>query len=305
MKQLLYKVTIIGLAILFTVISLGFLSFLHPFFDSLSHFRIHFLIIFAFLLVVLFFMIRGKIRYAIVFTLLSIFVYLYILILEFEFITPSIIRKQEHITMMQFNLRFDNKHIDKLNTYLSKESSIDVATFQEVTYAHKAKLEELKDKYPYQAYCEFATVGGEMIISKYPFTGNGGCVKGQGLVWREIDTGNKKFSLVSLHLHWPYPYKQNNQITTLSKELEKIKGPIIVAGDFNAAPWSYAVERIAKASHSRIISGVRWSIKVNTPIVPVWLPIDHVLSNFANKQITVGKDLGSDHLPILSTFIYY
>ncbi len=287
------------------VVLLGFLNTIHPFFDSLAHFRVHFLIILASLLVLLFFILQSKIRYIIVFIILSIFVYIYILILGVEFIIPSVIRKQEHITMMQFNLRFDNKHIDKLKTYLSKESSIDVVTFQEVTHAHKAKLEELKDKYPYQAYCEFATVGGEMILSKYPFTGNGSCVKGQGLVWREIDAGNKLFSLVSLHLHWPYPYGQYNQITTLSKELEKIKGSIIVAGDFNAAPWSHAVDRIEKASHSRIISGIRWSIKVDTPIAPVWLPIDHVLSSgFVNEQITTGKDLGSDHLPILSTFVY-
>ncbi|MEJ2528378.1 MAG: endonuclease/exonuclease/phosphatase family protein, partial [Sulfurovaceae bacterium] len=250
-----------------------------------------------------FFMLRSKMRYIIAFIILSIFVYLYTLIQRFDSI-PSVVVKG-HITMMQFNLRFDNKHIDKLKTYLSKESSIDVATFQEVTHAHKAKLEELRDKYPYQAYCEFATVGGEMILSKYPFTGNGGCVKGQGLVWREIDASNKKFSLVSLHLHWPYPYGQYNQITTLSKELEKIKGSIIVAGDFNAAPWSHAVDRIAKASQSRVISGIRWSIKVDTPIAPVWLPIDHILSSgFISEQITTGKDLGSDHLPILSTLVY-
>jgi endonuclease/exonuclease/phosphatase (EEP) superfamily protein YafD len=285
------------------VVLLGFLNTIHPFFDSLAHFRVHFLIILASLLILLFFMLRSKMRYIIAFIILSIFVYLYTLIQRFDSI-PSVVVKG-HITMMQFNLRFDNKHIDKLKTYLSKESSIDVATFQEVTHAHKAKLEELRDKYPYQAYCEFATVGGEMILSKYPFTGNGGCVKGQGLVWREIDAGNKKFSLVSLHLHWPYPYDQYNQITTLSKELEKIKGSIIVAGDFNAAPWSHAVDRIAKASQSRVISGIRWSIKVDTPIAPVWLPIDHILSSgFISEQITTGKDLGSDHLPILSTFVY-
>ncbi len=301
MKTLLYKITITGLIFLSVVILLGFLSFVHPLFDSLAHFRIHFLTILVCLLVMLFFLISGKMRYAIAFILLSIALYmLYILPSP---VIASIICKKERIEMMQFNLRFDNKHIDKLKTYLSQESSIDVATFQEVTYAHKAKLEELKDKYPYQAYCEFATVGGEMIISKYPFTNNGGCLKGQGLVWREIDTGNKKFSLVSLHLHWPYPYSQYNQITTLSKELEQIKGPIILGGDFNAAPWSHAVERIANASHSHIISGVRWSIKVNTPITPIWLPIDHVLtSDFKVANIIVGDDLGSDHLPILSTF---
>lgn len=303
MKTLLYKITITGLIFLSVAILLGFFSYVHPFFDSLSHFRIHFLIILAFLLIVLFFLISGKMRYVIVFILLSIFIYLYILISRFEFMPTMIVK--ERINMMQFNLNFRNKNLDKVQSYLLKES-VDVATFQEVTYAHKAKLEELKDKYPYQVYCEFATVGGEMILSKYPFTNNGGCVKGQGLVWREIDTGNKKFSLVSLHLHWPYPYGQYNQITTLSKELEKIKGPIILGGDFNAAPWSYAVERLAKASNSRIISGVRWSIKVDTPIAPVWLPIDHVLSyGFINEQIITGKDLGSDHLPILSTFVYY
>jgi endonuclease/exonuclease/phosphatase (EEP) superfamily protein YafD len=276
-------------------IFLGIFPSIHPLFDSLTHFRIHFLVSLLVLLVILSFFAKAKERYFTIFAILSIAIYLYITLTN----RPQTKVCDKTMKMMQYNLRFDNENMIKVQTFLL-ENPIDIATFQEVTYAHKAKLEELKQEYPYQAYCEFATVGGEMIISKHPFTKNGGCVKGEGLVWREIDVNNKKFSLVSLHLHWPYPLNQFEQISTLSKELEKIKGSVIVAGDFNAVPWSHSVARVENASHTKAIDGIRWSIKVGY----IDLPIDHVLisDDFKISDIAVGEELGSDHLPIMTNF---
>jgi len=164
-------------------------------------------------------------------------------------------------------------------------------------------LEELKPYYPYQAYCEFTTVGGEMILSKHPFTSKGGCLKGEGLVWREIEAKGKKFSLVSLHLHWPYPFEQYKQVGYFNEELKRIEGDIILAGDFNAVAWSHTAQRIAQSSRTIIPKGIRWSIKLQTPLYSIYLPIDHILASktFDIQSIEVAQDLGSDHFPLLST----
>lgn len=282
------------------VVLSGFLNTIHPFFDSISHFRVHFLALLIFLLIILFILTRGKKRYAIFFAIIiTSLVCLNTFLISVYILRVSTIVFKHNITMMDFNLRFDNKHIDKVQDYMRK-NRFDVVTLQEVNDKNRAKFEELKDQYPYQAYCEFTGVGGEMILSKYPFTNQGNCLKGRGLLWREVVVDDTRFSLVALHLHWPYPYGQYEQVTTLSKELEQIKGPIVLAGDFNASPWSYSVERIAKASGSELISGVIWTKKFDTPILPMWLPIDHFLvSGFYVEGIKVGDDLGSDHLPIL------
>ncbi len=143
-----------------------------------------------------------------------------------------------------------------------------------------------------------------MIISKFPFTGRGECLQDHGLVWREIAVGEHNVSVVSLHLHWPYPYPQYQQVSLFSPTLRKLQGSIIVMGDFNAVGWSHAVHRIQESSHTHIIDGVRWSIKITKiPYLPLWLPIDHVLlsPDIGVQSIQVGEDLGSDHRPILTT----
>lgn len=293
----LRKTILVIIVLLLIAIVLGFFSFLHPLCDSFAHFRIHFFIFLMVFLALLWPFASKKETYVIAVGILICVTYLGMILTKKHH--PSSCQKT--LKMIQFNLRFDNQHLDKLSAFLQKES-IDIATFQEVTYKHKEKIEALKKMYPYQAYCEFATVGGVMLISKYPFTQKGGCLEKEGLVWREIAMEEKTFSLVSLHLHWPFPFSQAKQIDRLSQELENIQGPVIIAGDFNAVPWSYAVERLAQASHSKLIDGMRWSVNADILGIPVRLPIDHILvRDFTVSDIWVAPDLGSDHRPIVGT----
>jgi endonuclease/exonuclease/phosphatase (EEP) superfamily protein YafD len=249
---------------------------------------------------------KGKVRYlALAGIAVTVLMYFNTLLLcsSTKSIVPTTAFKH-YINVMDFNLRFDNQHIDKVQEYIRK-NKFDIITLQEVVYENKSKFEELKKEYPHQAYCEFSGVGGEMILSRYPFTNRGNCLKGKGLLWREIDVDGERFSLVTLHLHWPFPYSQDRQIATLVKELDKIKGAVILAGDFNASPWSYSVEKIAKASHTKLASGISWTKKFDSSILPMWLPIDHFLiSGFYVQSIKVGDDLGSDHLPILVSLLF-
>ena len=301
-KRFLTSLSSLGVLILFMMVTGSFLGKFHPFFDSLSHFRIHLLGILSLWLSVVFFFTTPKKQYGIFALLILIAGYLYL------FITPFFKTTTSHghvIKTMQFNLLCMNQRMSFVSSYLIYHP-VDIVTFQEVTFAHKRFIDALKPYYPYQVFCDnggIHGVGGEMIISKFPFTGKGECLKDHGLVWREIAVGEHNVSVVSLHLHWPYPYGQYQQVTLLSQELHKLQGSTILMGDFNAVGWSHAVHRIEERSHTHIIDGVRWSIRVNTPFVPLWLPIDHVLlsPDIAVQSIHVGEDLGSDHRPIIAT----
>ena len=153
---------------------LSFLNFLHPLFDSFSHFRVHLLILLLpILLLVTFF--HEKRRYAYAYLVLLVLggFYLYNIIQPFK--APQTTDKEKIHTLkhLQFNLNFKNKKMEELKTYL-KENAFDVITLQEVTPLQQESLEMMKSKfyavefsdtypyigkkegaYPYQKYCDF------------------------------------------------------------------------------------------------------------------------------------------------------
>jgi endonuclease/exonuclease/phosphatase (EEP) superfamily protein YafD len=234
--------------------------------------------------------------------------------------------KVTHLKHVQFNLNFRNQRIEDVKTFL-KENSVDIVTLQEVTFSHKEALEKMKTEglsvefskdypyvgrkkgaYPYQQYCNFQSVGGVAILSKHPINiENSICMEGQGLLSTEILINDKPLNVASVHLYWPFPYGQTEQVKTISQVFEHISTPLLIAGDFNAVAWSHTLSQIEKASHTKVVNGLRWSITLEKqlPLIPVMqLSIDHVLvsSELQVDNIYVGEDLGSDHLPVLSEF---
>ncbi|CAA6818897.1 MAG: Endonuclease/exonuclease/phosphatase [uncultured Sulfurovum sp.] len=323
-KQLIY-VLFISLAVPFL---LGFLNFLHPLFDSYSHFRIHLLLVLipTMFLLAFFHELKNLLIYLLLIMLASL--YLYYLNQPFK---PKPIEHDKNSTLkhIQFNLRYDNPKMDSVVAYL-KESQADVITLQEVTKEHQKKLEALKEEhylvefseryphlawrkgaYPYQAYCEFyPRIGAVAILSKHPFNEESStCLQGEGLIWSQIMVKKKPINIVSIHTRWPYPSSQAEQIQKIKPIFKDIKSPSIIAGDFNAASWSHTVKEIEEASNTKVIEGLRWSISLEKqlPLLPNFkLAIDHVLisNEFQVANIFVEKNLGSDHLPIVSELRY-
>ncbi len=77
--------------------------------------------------------------------------------------------------------------------------------------------------------------------------------------------------------------------------------PVIVIGDFNATPWSYAFRDFAADTglvNSQKGYGLSATWPANLPITLV--PLDHMLHSESLTTISrdVGPDLGSDHLPL-------
>jgi len=236
---------------------------------------------------------------------------LYLYVVNQPFVLKTIDKTKTHtLKHIQFNLNFRNQEMDKVVEYF-KNSNADVITLEEVTVAHQMKLQEMKEAYPYQAYCEFyPVVGAVAILSKYPFNKeNSACLKGKGLQWSQIMVDEKPVNIVAIHTLWPFPHGQPQQIAEIKPIFKKMTTPTLIAGDFNAVSWSHTVKEIEEASETKVVEGMRWTIdlKKQVPFIPHFkLAIDQLLlsSEFQVINIYVEKDLGSDHLPVVATIKY-
>jgi endonuclease/exonuclease/phosphatase (EEP) superfamily protein YafD len=121
--------------------------------------------------------------------------------------------------------------------------------------------------------------------------------------------GTGRFTVVGVHRHWPTRFeqsrKQSAQLRALLGSYEQDR--LIVAGDFNSTPWSFA----------RRHEDVSLGLVRRTRFMPTWpaervshnrlpalfpyLPIDHVYAGLGWATVSVmrGPKLGSDHYPVV------
>jgi endonuclease/exonuclease/phosphatase (EEP) superfamily protein YafD len=202
---------------------------------------------------------------------------------------------QGALRLVQFNLNFRNPVVDRVADALTAMDA-DIITLQEVPPSHEATLRGMT-AYPHQAHCFFREyIGGVSILSKHELS-QIECANGEGLVLAKVDAPGGAVTVASIHTYWPWPYSQHAQIDRWVPRLARASGPMIVAGDFNAAPWSHAVAKVAEASRTRVVPGLRMTIEVMS--VPI--PIDHALlsEDFCGLYASVGPALGSDHFPVI------
>lgn len=179
----------------------------------------------------------------------------------------------------------------------------DFVTLQEVTDQTRAVMAGLADELPSQHMCPFAAVGGVAVLSRWPMiAGTARCAEGDGLAAMQVTTPDGPLWIVSMHLHWPFPYRQSEQLARLIPMLEALDGPIVVGGDFNMVPWSHTLRQVARATRSERAGSVTYSL----PMARGWLtlPIDHVLVPQGRGATHAGRRplLGSDHHGVLASF---
>ncbi len=209
------------------------------------------------------------------------------------------------INMVQFNLSYRNSNPNAVADFI-RAADADVVTLQEVTGKAAKVMELLAKDYPTRIRCRYARVGSVAVLSRLPSASGEaqGCVDGQGMTWIRVIAGGQELTVASLHLHWPWPYQQYRQIGELEKYLREMPRPILLAGDFNAAPWSHAVQRVATAAGASVAPGLRFSFGIEfspwAPSLPI--PIDHILlpGEVTPLHVRLGPAVGSDHRPIVA-----
>lgn len=207
-------------------------------------------------------------------------------------------------TILQMNLLYGSDPEGARRTIM--KTNPDVVTMQEVTRDHWQVLGALPS-YPYAEMCDPG--GGRSavaILSRHPFIDRGDrCIAYEGFLAKEVSWNDQSLTIASQHLSWPWPFNQAAQIDHVAPFVQDLSGPALLAGDFNAAPWSNAVRRYAQAANMTPVHGVGASFPARLIDGPIGrllgLSIDHVLVSPGLDVVFVSalEPTHSDHLPIL------
>ncbi|WP_420403055.1 endonuclease/exonuclease/phosphatase family protein [Nisaea sp.] len=179
----------------------------------------------------------------------------------------------------------------------------DVITLQELSLEPPGVIRRLREEYPHQLICRYRSVSGIAVLSRTPFAATG-CQNDHRLAWSTVERNGQDVTIASLHLRWPFPGSQAAQVSGLKDAWPQLGTPLVLTGDFNAAPWSHAVQTIARSSGTRVAPGLRRSYTwgENWLGSVLALPLDHVLvtPTLDVTRAALGPHVGSDHLPLIA-----
>ncbi len=185
----------------------------------------------------------------------------------------------------------------------------DVLVLIEVDPAKQGLLDRLALRYPYKASCAHRVDCATAILSRFPVEAGGADrpnANTPAIAWARINAAPKGFgqvTIVGTHVHRPTrdPARHRRQMLALTGMLLRIDGPMIVAGDFNAGPWSAAFSDFVVTTRLKPAN----ALLPTWPMVPVALPqfaIDHILvsADIAVLRSGAGAATGSDHAPLFA-----
>lgn len=206
-----------------------------------------------------------------------------------------------------FNIQGKSKlHLDKVEAFLA-ETDADAVVLEEVRWQHQDFLKRLRARYPFQAGTH-----GLVILSNHPILEAGRRDREnqpywQSLIihWARLDVGGTEVTLIGAHLARPfYPAQQKRDVEALTAFVRSQTGPVIVAGDFNATPWTRKLQHlVAETGLARFNTfSPTWPAVWRTlPLLPL-LPIDNIFvsPHLAKIGLSIGPRLESDHLPVIA-----
>jgi len=313
----------LGAAGLCSALILGWFQTAHPALDSFSHFRLVFATLLAIGLPVLFISgVRKTAAVALIVILVSLALSApYLPWFQRGFAVATQIGDKPRLRVVQMNLRFNNTTPDAAVKVI-ESANADIIILQEVTRFTDGVLKSLRASHPTQINCHAFRVGSVAILSRYGLDDAlpADCRRWQGFAQATIRLPDrfgdgKSVTVASFHSKWPWPADQEGQLAKLGTTIQRLPAPLIFAGDFNAAPWSAFVQKVAQWTNTQVVTGLHltWAPRLQRR-VPDWvkpfviplLPIDHTLhsSHFApTKRARLGHG-GSDHYAVLTEFVF-
>ena len=178
-----------------------------------------------------------------------------------------------------------------------RASSADFVTLQEVSRVNVPMLEVLRDLYPHQLLCNAHSVGAVAILSKTELRGED-CGTRSGIASAVTQIGARDVHVISVHLHWPWPYAQRQHAIDLIANLAPIEGGVtLVGGDFNMVASGRSLAWFEAATGTaRVGPNLRTFDLFGYP-----LGIDHILATGGTGVLSVRPQLGSDHFGLLAS----
>ncbi|MCP5419860.1 MAG: endonuclease/exonuclease/phosphatase family protein [Gammaproteobacteria bacterium] len=229
---------------------------------------------------------------------------LWLLALPLPWLTASPLALQgartgEVFTLISANVHRDNTDPQPLIHWMAKIKP-DVAVLLEVSPDYANGLGTLA-AYPFQRLFPERGPFGMALLSRHPLIRVDVFhdADGIGHIEAQIQSPDRRIELIAFHPMPPfspdYRTRRDNALRAFADQARASNRPTLIAGDFNATPWSSAFHGLAQRGLRRA-SG----------LAPTWptaglgligIPIDHVLvtAHWSPLSYERGPALGSDH----------
>jgi endonuclease/exonuclease/phosphatase (EEP) superfamily protein YafD len=214
------------------------------------------------------------------------------------------------LRVMLSNVLTSNERYNDFLKYVAEEDP-SVLVLMEINDTWQKQLEPVRKRLPYFLEIPDSDNFGIALYSKFPLS------NALGQYWAEeryapasitanITVDGKPLTLIATHplppLKPDYFNQRNAHMVEMADFVTKQKNPAIVLGDLNMSLWSPNFRRFLKSTQMRSNRqgfGIQPSWPVDIPLLRI--PIDHCLvsSRIAVKTSHIGKDIGSDHYPVV------
>jgi len=210
------------------------------------------------------------------------------------------------LPVLSANLHVTNQSKDKFLQLLAEKQPA-IVFVQEVSPSWAAVLDTLP-AYPYRKIVPREGPFGIAVLSKVPLEDV--TVRSEGAldipaIAATVTWDGKKVDIRAVH---PFPplgaqayVERNRMLARHAAELTATGRPAIMAGDFNATPWSAGLSVVQKAGMVRATSlAPTWPAHLPAPAV---IPIDHITVSRHWGVLSNGRgpDIGADHFPVMAT----
>ena len=225
---------------------------------------------------------------------------------------PAHTTSQKAFSLLAYNVWINNQqHREVIDIVRSADA--EVVWLHEVSNAlYHDVIKELKPYYPY-IYPEYMKSKGSLLLTKMPHEIHYVKQHNHFLKHATLTYNDAIIDVIGLHLTSP---KSNERVRTRNEQLdivtEYIKEHVpdtrslIVAGDFNSAPWRPVFKHFI--DDTQLHYGI-YDILLSWPtfsLYPFMFPIDHIM---AKNSVCVSEKFrlpngGSDHYPVLAQLHY-
>jgi endonuclease/exonuclease/phosphatase (EEP) superfamily protein YafD len=224
------------------------------------------------------------------------------------------------IKVMSHNVFGLNYELDRVDDAIEAEDP-DIVVLQEFFPEQAGLIDLLKVRYPYWVRCQGGKRANLGLFSKMPFTelmtpadcpsrATGSQRTAHIIAGYQLEDGTS-FSMMTTHMDWPYPIeRQADQMSAAAEAIRALEGPLVVAGDFNSTPWSYALKRfeeesgLTRETRNLITYPVLFGGNERLIRTLPFLPLDQVFQRGVTiNSLHSSSETGSDHLPVVFSFV--
>lgn len=219
------------------------------------------------------------------------------------------------LKIISVNLWTHNDNYDEFNELIRSERP-DIIIVQEAFGGWKTTIEALAPEYRVDAGCLDPSQCNVAILSRLDLVAAQATTSTAMVTARlqfETEAQSLNIDVVGVHLSRRQIFSARGpEWSDLVSEAARLGPTAILAGDFNATPWSASLRHLDRSIElrRRTRAFFSWPTPARTfsaaefrAPAPLF-PIDHVYAGRRWRTIALrrGPDLGSDHFPIIATF---